>query len=259
MNFININNVKIHYNTNGNGDPTIFLHGLSDSSDFFTSLTSKLNGLKVIRPDLMGHGESDKDTDISIEILTEDIRDLLDKLEVKRVNIMGFSMGSLVAQNFALEFPELVKSLIMCSGYSRCNPELSQTFKNLEKITAHGGIPAFFDEMIKLVYIPEYLLKHAEIFQYKKVAVEMNSKTVIEKCLVICRNFDVESKLSEIDVPSYIMYGSGDILIPPENSQDMHDAMGNSELLSFPTGHNFFLPENIKKIAMEIQRFLLRI
>jgi len=259
MSFINSHNAQIYYNTPGKGYPTIFLHGLSDSSLFFTPLNKELTGIKAIQPDLRGHGESDKDVVISMELLMEDILHLLDKLDVKQANILGFSMGSLIAQNLALEYPERVKSLILCSGFSSCNHELSQTFRKLEELTYKGGIPAFFDEMVKLVYTEDYLLSHDEIYKFREAAVEMNSRAAILKCLDICRNFDVETELAEIDVPSLIMYGSEDLLVAPEHSQKMHGSMKNSELLSFPTGHNFFLPENIKKIAMEIQKFLLRI
>jgi pimeloyl-ACP methyl ester carboxylesterase len=218
-----------------------------------------LTDIKVIQPDFRGHGESSKDADISMKLLTEDIIHILDQIDVKKVNILGFSMGSLIAQNLALEFPERVKSLIICSGYSSCNHELFQTFRKLEELTGKGGIPVFFDEMIKLVYTKEYLLEHGEIYKFREAAIEMNSQTAILKCLDICRNFDVESELPEIRVPTFIMCGSEDLLVPPENSKNMQDGIKNSELLSFPTGHNFFLQENIEKLAMEIQRFLLRI
>lgn len=259
MSFINSHNAKIYFIHHGSGEPNIFLHGLSDSSQFFSILNKDLNGFNVIEPDLRGHGESNHDVEISMELLTEDLRNLLDELEVKKANILGFSLGSLIAQNFALEFPERVKSLIICSGYSKCNHELSETFKNLEELTEKGGISSFFDEMIKLVYTKDYLLKHGELYKFREATVQMNSKASILKCLRICRNFNVESELSEIKVPSLIMYGSKDLLVPPENSQVIHGGIKNSELLSFPMGHNFFLPENIRKIAMEIQRFLLKI
>jgi pimeloyl-ACP methyl ester carboxylesterase len=257
MSFINSHNAQIYYNTHGKGDPTIFLHGLSDSSQFFTPLNNEIIGINVIQPDLRGHGESDQHVDISMELLTEDLRNLLNELDIKRVNILGFSLGSLVAQNFALEFPEHVKSLIICSGYGKCSLKLSKTFKKLEELTRHGGIPTFSDEMIKLVYTKDYLLKHPEIYEFKDIAVQMNSKTAVLKSLEICRNFDVESRLSEINIPTFIMYGSKDILVPPEHSQKMHGKITNSQILSFPTGHNFLLQENIKKIAMEIQRFFI--
>jgi 3-oxoadipate enol-lactonase len=257
MSFINSHNAQIYYNTHGKGDPTIFLHGLSDSSQFFTQLNKDITGIKAIQPDLRGHGESDHDVEISMELLTEDLRNLLNELDIKGVNIVGFSLGSLIAQDFALEFPENVKSLIICSGFSKCSPELSETFKKLEKLTNHGGIPAFFDEMIKLVYTKDYLLKHPEIYEFKDIAVQMNAKTAVLKSLEVCRNFNVESKLSEINVPTFIMYGSEDILVPPEHSQKMYGKITDSRILSFPSGHNFFLQENIKKIGMEIQRFII--
>ncbi|MTK64118.1 MAG: alpha/beta hydrolase [Methanobacterium sp.] len=257
MSFVNSHDAQIYYSCHGNGEPTVFLHGISDSSQFFSPLKNNITGINAIQPDLRGHGQSDHDTDITMELLTEDLRNLLNELDIERANILGFSLGSLVAQNFALKFPEHVNSLIICSGYSKCSTKLSETFKKLEELTKQAGIPAFFDEMIKLVYTPDYLLKHGEIHEFKDIVVQMNSKTAVLKSLELCRKFDVETRLSEINVPSLIMYGSEDLFVDPEHSQKMYVNLNKSQISSFQGGHNFFLPENIKKIAMEIQRFLI--
>ena len=256
--FYNINNIKVHYKKRGSGDAFILLHGISDSSNFWKPLTTNfLRIFNTTTPDLRGYGESSTDVQLSIELLTEDLNLLLEKLDIKMAHILGFSMGSLVAQNLCLEFPEKVKSLIICSGYCRSTEEISKQFKDLEKTTSNGGVSAFFDEMIRLVYTPEYLSNHQEYYKFKEQAVEMNSKEIIIQSLRSCRNFDVKNRVNEIDVPTLILCGSEDGLVSSENSLILNHNISNSRLHTFPnTGHNIFLPSNMSKIASEIENFI---
>ncbi len=258
MSFININNLNVHYKKSGSGDAFILLHGISDSSNFWKPLTTNfLRNFETTAPDLRGHGESSREVQLSIELLTEDLNLLIEKLDIKMAHILGFSMGSLIAQNLCLEFSEKVKSLIICSGYCRSTEVISKKFKCLEKLTSKGGVSAFFDEMIQLVYTPEHLLKHPEYYKFKEQAVEMNSKEIIIQSLRSCRNFDVKNKISEIDVPTLILCGSEDGLISSKNSQILNHNISDSRLCMFPnTGHNIFLPSNLSKIVFEIENFI---
>ena len=176
MPIIKFNNLKIHYLDEGKGEPLILLHGLSDSSNFWKPLINEFSKeYHLIVPDLRGHGISSKNVRISMKLFTQDLYNLVDKLDIQDAHIFGFSLGALIAQNFSLEYPQNVKSLVLLSAFSHCKPQLQDTFKKLEKITFNEGISGFFDMMIKLVYTPEFILDHDEIYTYKETAIKMNS------------------------------------------------------------------------------------
>jgi pimeloyl-ACP methyl ester carboxylesterase len=258
MPFMNSNNIKIYYRNEGLGCPIIFIHGLSDSSDFWNPLIDHYSKeYNTIAQDLRGYGRSSDIGNISIRLLTEDLNNLFEELEIKIANIVGFSLGALLAQNFYLEYPEKVRSLTLCSSFGYATAKTAETFRNLEKLTIDGGISLFFDEMIKLVYTSKFLLAHNEYYDFKQSVIELNSPEIIIQSLRICEKYNIKFRLSEIDVPTLIICGSEDSLIQPMNSIDLNQNIPDSRLIQLAdVGHNIFIPEKIPEIIKELDKFL---
>ena len=252
------NNLKIHYLDEGAGVPLILLHGLSDSSDFWKPLINELSKeYRVIAPDLRGHGSSSKNVSISLELFTQDLYNLFDNLKLKNAHIFGFSLGALIAENFSLKYSQYVNSMVLFSSFSQCKPQLTKIFQKLRKITLDEGIAGFFDEMIELVYTPEFISDHDEVYKYKKTAIEMNSADVIVQSLNVCIDFNIKNRVSEIKARTLIFSGSEDILTPPIYSEELLQDIFHSQLHSLcNVGHNVMVPENFREIIGEINKFL---
>lgn len=111
------------------GTPLILLHGFTDTSRSFQLLINELNkldsNLRIIAPDLRGHGDSSMPMEsfcadqpgrcFTFEKFAEDIIDLMDQLEIPKAHIVGHSMGSIVLQVLALNYPERVNSITLIS------------------------------------------------------------------------------------------------------------------------------------------------
>ena len=212
---------------------------------------------QILTPDLRGHGCSSKDVEINIKLLTQDLYEFVDALGIQKFHLIGFSLGALIALNYSLKYPDKIKSITLCSGYCKATTDIYVNFKYIERLTESGGIGAFFDEMIKRIYTVEFLSKHAEYFNYRETAIEMNSKQAIIKSLKVCEKFDVKNRLAEIEVPSLILCGCDDYLIPSGNSVDLNEKIKDSTLIQFNgVGHNIFIPEQLPKIISKIKSFL---
>ena len=99
----------------GNGQTVVLIHGIGDSS---TTWTPVMRGLarryRVLAPDLMGHGSSDKPRgDYSVGAYANGIRDLISVLGIERVTLVGHSLGGAVAMQFAYQFPERTERLVL--------------------------------------------------------------------------------------------------------------------------------------------------
>jgi pimeloyl-ACP methyl ester carboxylesterase len=252
------NNLKIHYLDEGTGVPLILLHGLSDSSDFWKPLINELSKkYRVIVPDLRGHGSSSKNVSISMELFTQDLYNLFDNLKLKNAHIFGFSLGALIAENFSLNYSQYVNSMVLISSFSQCKPQLTKIFQKLKKITKEEGIAGFFDEMVELVYTPEFILDHEDLYKYKKTAVEMNSADVIVQSLNVCIDFNIKKRVSEIKARTLIFSGSEDRLTPPIYSEELWHDIFHSQLYNLcNVGHNVMVTENFDEIMREINKFL---
>ncbi|KKB60853.1 alpha/beta hydrolase, partial [Robbsia andropogonis] len=98
----------------GDGQPVVCIHGLGGSSNNWTPVMSAFAGMQVIRPDLPGSSRSQlSDCPLSIDHYVETLVSVLQELGVKQAHIAAHSMGTIVAQHFAVRYPEMVKSLAL--------------------------------------------------------------------------------------------------------------------------------------------------
>ena len=150
-----INEVDYRYIDVGTGEPLLLLHGFTGSKETWDTLINALSSqYRVIALDLLGHGETNSPIDESryrMEEVANDIREFLDKLEIKSVHLLGYSMGGRLALYFALHYPTYITSLILES----CTPGLpkiedriarKESDENLATFILEKGIPAFVEK-----------------------------------------------------------------------------------------------------------------
>ncbi|MCU1455336.1 MAG: alpha/beta hydrolase fold protein [Acidimicrobiales bacterium] len=113
--FVTIHGYRRAYVRSGSGPAVLLLHGIGDNSDSWRDLIPELaRDHTVIAPDLLGHGRSDKPrADYSVAAYANGMRDLLDVLDVDRVTIVGHSLGGGVAAQFAYQFPNRCERLVL--------------------------------------------------------------------------------------------------------------------------------------------------
>lgn len=118
-----LNGHALSYLDSGSGPAVLFIHGLTGSSRNWAHLVDALNAdHRIIAPDLHGHGASAKPMgDYSLSAHAATLRDLLDRLEVDRVTLVGHSLGGGIAMQFCYLFPERVErlALVASGGFGR--------------------------------------------------------------------------------------------------------------------------------------------
>jgi pimeloyl-ACP methyl ester carboxylesterase len=118
MKHADVNGIKMAYGVHGSGPPLVLIMGYRLSSlawplDFIEALGEKFT---VVVLDNRGTGASDKPT-IGYEIsnMAKDVAGLLDHLKIERANVLGYSMGGAIAQEFVRQFPDRVLGLVLCA------------------------------------------------------------------------------------------------------------------------------------------------
>ncbi|MFE2428768.1 alpha/beta fold hydrolase [Streptomyces sp. NPDC059373] len=102
----------------GSGPPLLLVHGLGDSSATWSHILPRLaRNRTVIAPDLLGHGDSEQPrADYAVAAYACGMRDLLSVLDIERVSVVGHSLGAGVAMQFAYQFPERCERLVIVGG-----------------------------------------------------------------------------------------------------------------------------------------------
>jgi pimeloyl-ACP methyl ester carboxylesterase len=112
--YADVNGVRIYYETYGSGRPVLVLHG---GSGFIELMHYQIRSLAerrfVVAPDLRAHGRStDSDAPLSYALMADDMLKLLDKLEIDRTDVVGWSDGGIIGLDLAMNHPERVGRLV---------------------------------------------------------------------------------------------------------------------------------------------------
>ena len=115
---IKVNDIELDYEDHGQGHVLLLLHGLgSTKKDWDAQVPFFSKTHRVIAVDLRGHGDSTKPQDAyGVELMTEDVKQLLDQLNIKKATIVGFSMGGAVAFEMAAQHSEYLENLVIVNS-----------------------------------------------------------------------------------------------------------------------------------------------
>lgn len=145
---MHVNGVGIAYEDHGEGAPFVLVHGWTGSGRDWTALARRLTagGRRVIAPHLRGHGDSTSTGDpasYTFDHLVADLEGLLDTLGLERVDLLGHSMGGLVAMQYAVRHPERVRSLIPMDTGAVPTPGAGAWMQQLIELVTEHGLAAY--------------------------------------------------------------------------------------------------------------------
>jgi len=273
--FVDAHGVLIYYKALGQGQPLLIVHGGPGAShDYFLPYLLPLARTnRLIFIDERGSGRSQKLEDTSA-YMVEDVEDVRQVLDLGKISLLGHSFGGVLAQAYALKYPDNLSHLVLCSTFhstSKMNevfkkikekmaPELLARIEKMEK----DGLYGHGNEYEKGRYTAEYMTAawgegyYPYLYQnhpdanYEPVANGnmawdlyramwgSNGEFVIDGNL---KSVEYTELLSKITVPTLITVGDNDECAP-SLSEEMHAKIKNSELVIFPkSGHMTFVDQ----------------
>jgi len=259
---VKINEIELYYDTKGQGEPLIFIHGVGGSSLFWLPQIDPLSPyFKVLVYDLRGHGLSSiPPSGYSIRDHTEDLYLLLNRLELNKVSICGLSMGGMIAQEFALKYPERVNKLILAGttpSVEYISKEVMEWFLRDAEIVEKNKTRALTaNDFIAKAYSKEFIKSNEQII---KRVIERISTSPYEGYVQSVREmfkepkWSVVNKLNRIKVPTLIVHGSKDEIIPIKAAEEIRRRIKNSKLIILDAGHavSFERPTEFNKALID--------
>ena len=248
----------MNFKVEGNGRPLVFIHGLSDSLLYWEFLASYLKSdYQIIRMDLRGHGESYLGNDeVNIDLYVDDLKKLLNDLNLDKVDLIGFSLGGAVALDFSLKYPENVSSLVLMSSFSKSDEYLTNIFTQF-KDALKNSFEDFYDLILPMVLCPEVIDDNREALdQIREFASKTANTDAYIKAVDACMEFDVDDSLSKIEVPTLVMSGKYDEISLLTSQRQLQKKIKNSELIVFDNvKHNLLVGKNNERVLETLEKF----
>jgi pimeloyl-ACP methyl ester carboxylesterase len=270
---IDLHGEPYFYRAAGRGSLILLLHGMAGSSATWDPVIPRLSGYhRVIAPDLLGHGKSAKPRgDYSIGAYANLIRDLLAALGEERATVVGHSLGGGIAMQFAYQYPELTERLVLVSsgGLGReVHPVLraaalpgADLVLPWVSVAAARSIAAAIKAFGRIGFRESADLAEAwKSFSSLEEASARRAFLHTVRGLVDLsgqRVIATEKLYLAANVPTMIVWGDRDPLIPVEHGYRTHEAIAGSRLEIFPgAGHFPYLddPERFAAILLDFIR-----
>ena len=202
-----VNTIKIDYEDVGKGDVLVFLHGLgSTKKDWDSQIPIFSKNYRTIRVDLRGHGETTiPKKDFGVSFMTQDIKDLLDFLHIKKATIIGFSMGGAVAFEFAHLYPEIINKLVIVNSgpdFNNMGKIGVDLLKNRTAYLKEKGIITLAKEISFNMFPEEHQLKMRNDFEERCKENDYHSYL---NSFTTLMNWGLGDKLKEIKTKTLIV------------------------------------------------------
>lgn len=260
--------IDIYYEEEGGGEPLVLVGGFTATVEVWGKLRPLLaEKYRVIMPDNRGSGRTrieDDDGDRAPKRLAHDVLSLINALGLERVHLMGSSMGGMIVQEFACRHPERLKSLIISSSHFGGEDKVDSA-PGVRETRKRGGVPGATGEeriaALETIFHIETIRTRPEVVEFydqNKRAFPHSAKE-LEARTAGMEAFNLSNQVGDIRVPTMVISGSHDYLVPTENSRLLAGRIPNAELAIIEnTGHHFY-SERPEASAEVILGFLSRL
>ena len=214
---------------------------------------------RVISFDPRGVGRSQFDSEpVTIRRLADDVAALLHGLGIDCAHILGASFGGFVAQEFALAYPEMTRSLLLCCTSFGGPNYVAPSMETLVALAATDGFNT--EERIRRnllpAFSPAFACEHDDAIE-EIVRLRLESPVIEEAYraqLSAALEFNAESRVKAIQAPTLILSGDADAVVPVQNSRNLAAKIPGAQLSIIEGGsHLFFIeqPDDFNQLVIE--------
>jgi 3-oxoadipate enol-lactonase len=199
----------------------VLSHSLASSGIMWEQqMPALVDGFRVLRYDIRGHGGSDAPAGpYSLDSLGDDVIAMLDALDVERVHWVGISMGGMIGQNLALRHPRRLASLVLCDTTSRIPEQARPMWDERIAIAEKSGMKPLCDGTMERWFTPPFLADNGpDLHTIREQFLSTPTSGYVGCCQAI-RDLDYTDRLSEITLPVQLIVGADDPTTPPEASR----------------------------------------
>ncbi|MEM0232915.1 MAG: alpha/beta hydrolase [Candidatus Nezhaarchaeales archaeon] len=257
---VRVGDVNIYYEIKGEGNPLVMIMGLAGNLDWWDPkmISEFSKHFKLILFDNRGAGRSDMgQKPFSIKLFANDTVGLMDALGISKANVLGFSMGGMIAQELVLNYPERVEKLVLCSTFCGARRGVLPPPQPVPLDDLAENPRKVMEFMAKTIFTEEFINNNPQAFEdmiQRMLKAPITKEAFIQQFYAIMQ-FDTYDRLPQIKVPTLIVHGKKDILLPVENATILASTIPNAKLLILEkSGHG--LAEEIDEAIAAIIDFL---
>ncbi len=257
-------NLNIYFEVQGNEnarETLVFLNGLSQSTVSWMLTTPYFkNEYRIVLIDFIFQGQSDKIGEWrSFDIHARDVISVLDYLKIDKAIVAGLSYGSLVAQHLAINHGNRISKLLLISTFAHKTPYYDAIELSWWRALEFGGYNLMLDIMLPSVLSENYFLNPLipiDLMKQTRQEANEDKQALFKLMRATKERVDYRPELIKISVPTIVIQGEKDLLLPVHMAGEVAKVISNSQFKVIPhVGHTLNL-EAVPQMVAVIKDFL---
>jgi 3-oxoadipate enol-lactonase len=238
----------IHYQVTGSGSQTLVLvNGVGDDLEGWANQVGDFEraGLRVVTFDNRGVGASSQPSGpYTSGQMAADLKALVTELGLTRFHLAGVSMGGVIAQEYAVEHPGDLASLVLANTFAAADPFTAAAFGTWVTVAEAAGMPVMMEQQAPWIYSAAFYQQHSERVAELIAAAQQSTQSpaAFAAQMAALTGHDCTDRIGSLNVPTLVLVASDDIIIRPELSRRLFDALadGVGTWRVVPGGHAAF-------------------
>jgi len=234
MPYVVVRGVRLHYEIEGDGQTVVLLHAVGlDLTGWEAQVEPLTRHFRVLRVDLRGHGHSDvPPPPYTLEKFADDVHGLLDALRLAPAHVIGLSLGGMVAQTLALDYPKAVRSLVLADTNSTLPPEARPAMIERGEAAKREGMAAVVESTLGRWFTPGFM--GSEVVARCRARLLSDDVQGWAASWRAISELNTEPRLKEIRVPTLVITGEADAAAPVARAQAMAGLIPGARLEILP-------------------------
>lgn len=258
---VKANGIDIHYEIEGNGPWLTMSHSLACNLHMWDPqmpvLTKKF---KVLRFDTRGHGQSGAPAgEYTLEQLADDVKGLLDALEIRQTHWAGLSMGGMIGQAFALRYPGVFRSMVLADTTSRRPPDAHKMWGERIQNAQTKGMGSLVAGTLERWFTEPYRKARKDVMDRIGNDIRRTPVAGFVGCCHAIARVDYLDRLKEIKCPALVIVGEHDHGTPPEAARAIQQNLPGSELKILASAAHLSNIEQAEEFNKALVGFLDRV
>ncbi|HEU4579207.1 MAG TPA: 3-oxoadipate enol-lactonase [Polyangiaceae bacterium] len=259
MSFVQCGSAVHHYRVRGDLSKQpllVFINGLGTDQRIWDPLLDVLPAqLATLVYDLRGQGLSELGAGRhDVAALSDDLELLLQHLGARCVVPVGFSMGGLVAQQFALAHPERVSGLVLCATAARIGS--AESWGQRAEAVRRGGLAAVVDAVIERWFSEPFRARSPQLVRGYRTLLERADPAGYLAALGLLAQADLSALMPRLSLPVLAVAGGADLATPPELVRGLAERIAGAEFRLLAGAGHLLGVEQPEALARAINEFL---
>ncbi|MFX1559878.1 MAG: alpha/beta fold hydrolase [Promethearchaeota archaeon] len=268
MPYQSVKDINIYYEIHGppEATPIVWIAGWGNSYWlWFRQVPAFKERYRCIIFDNRGAGRSSKpDIPYTMPMFASDTVGLMGALNIESAHIVGVSMGGFIAQQIAISYPEKVQSLVLISTHFGGPNAIVADKRTMAMMFASPIETISMEQALEMrysvAYSSKFLKENKPLLKQIQEWAELNPQPIFARLhqaeATTATAFNVEEEIKQIKIPTLILQGANDLMVPPKNAEMLAENISTSKLVLLEGGPHLSIFEQYDKVNNAILAFL---